>query len=89
MRSGYTIMIPSVNKKPDEETPTRLRLTRPAEKIVMVIFGDKYVILLTEYLPAGTTISGPYYTSINERLRCAILKKHRGKVSYGVLLLPS
>ena len=48
-------------KKAGEETPTRLRRTRPGEKIVMVISWDKYGILLTEYLPRGTTINGPYY----------------------------
>ena len=32
-------------------------------------------------------ISGPYYASIIERLRCPILEKRRGKVSHGVLLL--
>ena len=50
------ITIPSVNKKPGEETPIRLRRTRPAEKIMMIIFSDKYDILLD-----GTTISGPYF----------------------------
>ena len=74
-------------KKVGEETPTRLRRTRPAERIVMVISWDKYGILLTEYLPRGTTISGPYYGSIIERLRCVIAEKRRGKVSDGVLLL--
>ena len=44
-------------KKPSEETPTRLRRTRPAENIMMVIFWDKYGILPSEYLPGGTTIS--------------------------------
>ena len=53
----------------------------------MVIFWDKYGVLLSEYLPGGTTINGPYYVSITERLRCAILEKCRGKVSDGVLLL--
>ena len=53
----------------------------------MVIFWDKYDILLTEYLPRGATISGPYYASIIERLHCAILEKRRGKVSHGMLLL--
>ena len=43
--------------------------------------------MLTEYLPGGTTISDPYFVSIIERLRCAILKKRLGKVSDGVLLL--
>ena len=58
-------------KKPDEETPTRLSRKKSAEK---VIFWDKYGILLTECLPRRTTINGPYYASIIERLRCAILE---------------
>ena len=49
-----------------------------------VIFCDKYGILVTEYLPGGTVVSGPYYVSIIERSRCTILRKRRGKV---VLLL--
>ena len=38
-------------------------------------------------MPRGTTISGPYYASIIERLRCIILKKRRSKVSHRVVLL--
>ena len=54
---------------------------------MIVIFWDKYGIMLTEYLPRGTTISGAYFVSIIERLRCAILKKRLDKVSEGILLL--
>ena len=54
---------------------------------MIVIFWDKYSILVCEYLPGGTTVSGPYYAPIVERLRCAILDKRRGKVSDGALLL--
>ena len=53
----------------------------------MIIFWDRYGILLTEYLPGGTTISGSYSASITEQLCSAILEKCRGKVSDGVLLL--
>ena len=74
-------------KKLGKETPTRLRRTKPAEKVMMVIIWDKYGILLTEYLPRGTTIRSPNYASIIERLHCAIVEKRRGKVSDGVLLL--
>ena len=74
-------------KKLGKETPTRLRRTRPSEKMMMVIFRDKYGILLTEYLPRRTTISGSYYVSIIEQLNCGILKKRHSKVSDGVLLL--
>ena len=54
---------------------------------MMMIFWDKDGVLLTEYLPRGTTINGPCYASIIERLRSVIVEKGRGKVSHGVLLL--
>ena len=54
---------------------------------MMIIFGNKYGILLTKYMPCGTTISSPCYALIIERLRRAILKKRHDKVSDGVLLL--
>ena len=41
---------------------------------MMIIFWDKVGILLTEYLPRGATINGPYYASIIERLRSVIVK---------------
>ena len=54
---------------------------------MMLIFWDKGDVLLTEYLPRGTTISGPCYALIIERLHSVIVEKGRGKVSRGVLLL--
>ena len=78
MRPAYTMMISSVNKKPDEEVASRVRRTRSTEKIIMVIFWKKSGILLREYLPGGTTISSPYSGSIIERFRCAMVEKHGG-----------
>ena len=54
---------------------------------MMIIFWDKDDILLTEYLPRGTTISGPCCAPIIERLRSVIVGKGRGKVILGVVLL--
>ena len=54
---------------------------------MMIIFWDKDGVLLTEYLPRGTTINGPYYASIIERLHSIILEKGRSKVSRGMVLL--
>ena len=54
---------------------------------MMIIFWDKGDVLLTEYLPRGTTISGSCYASIIERLHSVIVEKGRGKVSHEVLLL--
>ena len=55
--------------------------------MMMIIFRDKDDVLLTEYLLRGTTINGPCYASIIERLRSVIAEKGRGKVIRGVLLL--
>ena len=54
---------------------------------MMIIFWNRDGVLLTEYLPHGTTINGPCYASIIERLRSVIVEKGRGKVSIGVVLL--
>ena len=54
---------------------------------MMIIFRNKDGVLLIEYLPRGTTINGPCYASIIERLHPVIVEKGRGKVSHEVLLL--
>ena len=54
---------------------------------MIIIFWGKDGVLLTEYLPHGTTINGSYYVSIIERLRSVIVEKGCSKVSHGVLLL--
>ena len=54
-------------KRLGEQTPTRLRQERSAGKIMMIIFWDKDGVLLTEYLPRGTTINGPVmHQSLND-----------------------
>ena len=74
-------------KRPNELALTRLCQEGSAGKIIMIIFWGKDGVLLTEYLPRGTTINDSYYASIMERLRPVILEKQRGKISRGVLLL--
>ena len=54
---------------------------------MMMIFCDPDGVVLTKYLPRGTTINGPCHASIIERLHSVIVEKGRGKVSHGVLLL--
>ena len=74
-------------KRLGEQTPTRLRQERSSGKMMMMIFWDRDGVPLTEYLPRRTTINGPYYASIIERLHSVIVEKECGKVSRGVLLL--
>ena len=52
-------------KKSSEEIPTRLRRTKSAEKIMMVIFWDKYGILLSEYLPSGRNYDQQFLLCVN------------------------
>ena len=62
-------------KRLGEQTPARLRQERSAGKIMMIIFWDKDDVLLTDYLPRGTTINGLRYASIIKRLHSVILEK--------------
>ena len=62
-------------KKSDEETETRYRRTRSAEKI---IFWDNSDILLSTYPSDGTMTNGPYYASMVEQLRSPIVEKGGG-----------
>ena len=55
--------------------------------MMMIIFWDKDGVLLTEYLPSGTTINGPSDASITEQLRSVIVEKGRSKLSREVVLL--
>ena len=54
---------------------------------MMIVFWDKDGVLLADYLPCEITINSPYYASMIEQLRSAILEKRRGQVSCGALLL--
>jgi len=40
-----------------------------------------------KYFTQGQAINSSYYASIIDELRTAILEKHHGKISHGVLLL--
>ena len=68
-------------KRLGEQTPTGLRQERSAGKIMMIIFWDKDGVLLTEYLPRGTTIDGPCYASIIQRLRSVTVGKRCAKLA--------
>ena len=49
------------------------------------ILGRKGVIML-DFLPKRSTITGVYYANLLDQLRTAIREKRRGKLSKGVLL---
>ena len=53
------------------------------------IFCNSQDIIMVVYLDEGRTIKGAYYTEELRRLRQDIVKKRRGKLTTGVLLLYS
>ena len=56
-------------------------------KVMATVFWNSKGIILIDYKPAGTSITGEYYVNVIEQLRVAIKEKRRGKLAAGVLLL--
>ena len=50
-------------------------------------FWDSQGIIMIDYLEEGSTINGSYYAEELRRLHQEIVKKRRGKLTQGVLLL--
>ena len=50
-----------------------------------VVWDSKGIILI-DYKPAGTSVTGEYYANVIKQLRVAIKEKRRGKLAAGVLL---
>ena len=50
------------------------------------VFWDSKGIILIDYKPAGTSVTGEYYANVIKQLRVAIKEKRRGKLAAGVLL---
>ena len=51
------------------------------------IFWDNQGVIMVDYLEEGRTINGAYYAEELRRLRQEIVRKRRGKLTRGVLLL--
>lgn len=68
--------------------PPRKFKTQPsAGKMMATVFWDTEGVLLVEYMPNKTTITGASYAETLTNLRRAIKEKRRGKLARGVLLL--
>jgi len=67
--------------------PLKFRTQPSAGKVMATIFWDAEGVLMVDYLPRGTTITGQYYAEELARLRDCIKRKRHGKLSRGVLLL--
>ena len=50
------------------------------------VFRDAKGVIMLDFLPKRSTITGVYYENLLDQLRTAIREKRRGKLSKGVLL---
>ena len=68
-------------------TPKMFRVEKSAGKVMATVFWDEKGLLLLEFMPQKTTITGQNYANTITALREAIKEKRQGKLSAGVLLL--
>ena len=50
------------------------------------VFWDAKGVIMLDFLPKRSTITGVYYANLLDQLRTAIREKRQGKLSKGVLL---
>ena len=74
-------------KHPGSPPPKKFRAQPSASKVMATVFWDSKGIILIDYKPAGTSITGEYYANVIKQLRVAIKEKRRGKLAAGILLL--
>ena len=67
--------------------PKKFRTQPSASKVMATVFWDSKGIILIDYKPAGTSITGEYYANVIKQLRVAIKEKWREKLAASVLLL--
>ena len=67
--------------------PKNFRTQPSASKVMATVLWDTKGIILIDYKPAGTSITGEYYANVIKQLRVAIKEKRREKLAAGVPLL--
>ena len=73
----------SVGRSP---RPKKFKTHPSAGKVMATVFWDAKGVIMLDFLPKRSTITGVYYANLLDQLRTAIREKHRGKLSKGVLL---
>jgi histone-lysine N-methyltransferase SETMAR len=74
-------------KHKESPAPKRPRTQTSTGKIMASIFWDAEGVIMIDYMPHGSTITGQYYADLLGRLRKEIKEKRRSKLAHGVLVL--
>ena len=71
---------------PESPRPKKFKTQPSAGKVMATVSWDAKGVIMLDFLPKRSTITGVYYANLLDQLRTAIRGKRRGKLSKGVLL---
>jgi len=74
-------------KHPASPAHKKFKVTPSAGKVMLTVFWDCQVVLLTEFQQCGHTVASTSYCTILTKLRAAIRRKRPGLLTKEVLLL--
>ena len=92
MRLGFIIISQRIKLRvvsgvgPGSPRPKKFKTQPSAGKMMATVFCDAKGVIMLDFLPKRSTITGVYYANLLDQLRTAIREKCRGKLSKGVLL---
>ena len=89
MRLGFIIMSQRIKLKSSQWVgpgSPRPKTQPSAGKVMAIEFGDAKGVIMLDFLPERSTITGVYYANLLDQLRTPIHENHRGKLSKVVLL---
>jgi len=62
-------------KQVSSPPPKKIKVTASAGKVMATVFWDNHGVLLTNYLPKGSKVTGEYYASELRQLKEALKTK--------------
>ena len=71
---------------PGSPRPKKFKTQPSAGKVMATVFWDAKGVIMLDFLPKRSTITGVYYANLLDQLRIVIREKGRGKLSKCVLL---
>ena len=71
---------------PESPRPKKFKTQLSAGKVKATVFWDAKGVIMLDFLPKRSTITGMYYANLLDQLRTAIREKRRGKLSKDVLM---
>ena len=71
---------------PGSPRPKKFKMQPSAGKAMATVFWDAKGVIMLDFLPKRSTITGVYYANLFDQLRTTIREKRQGKLSKGVLL---